>query len=57
MPYQKWNLPENNVEKVKAENSEKTNFEKIKLKKKKMPRDGIIFHKCTKNYDYMLYCS
>ena len=35
MLYQKWNLPENNVEKVKAENSEKTNFEKIKLKKKK----------------------
>ena len=32
---QKWKLPENNVEKVKAENSEKTNFEKIKLKKKK----------------------
>ena len=31
---------------------------KIKTKKnEKMPRDIIILHKCTKNYDHMLYCS
>ena len=29
------------------------NFEKMK----KTPGDIIILHKCTKNYDYMLYCS
>ena len=34
-------------------------FEKMKtLKKmKKIPGDIIILHKCTKNYDHMLYCS
>ena len=31
---------------------------KIKTKKnEKMPRDIMILHKCTKNYDHMLYCS
>ena len=29
---------------------------KIK-KKKKIPGDIIILHKCTKNHDHMLYCS
>ena len=29
------------------------NFEKMK----KVPGDIIILHKCTKNHDYMLYCS
>ena len=28
-----------------------------KMKKKKMPGDIIILHKCTKNHDHMLYCS
>ena len=34
--------------------------QKIKISKKwkkKMPTDFIILHKCTKNYDHMLYCS
>ena len=30
---------------------------KIKIEKKKTPGDIIILHKCTKNHDYMLYCS
>ena len=29
---------------------------KIFFLKKKAPRD-IILHKCTKNYDHMMYCS
>ena len=29
----------------------------IKKKKKNTPEDIIILHKCTKNYDHMLYCS
>ena len=28
-----------------------------KWKKKKTPRDIIILHDCTNNYDYRLYCS
>ena len=28
-----------------------------KIKKKKMPGDTIILHKCTKNHDHLLYCS
>ena len=34
-------------------NPKNQNFEKMK----KAPGDIIIFHKCTKNHDYMLYCS
>ena len=34
-------------------NSKNQNFEKMK----KMSRDIIILHKCTKNRDHMLYCS
>ena len=30
---------------------------KISKKMKKTPGDIIILHKCTKNYDYMPYCS
>ena len=30
---------------------------KISRKMKKTPGDIITLHKCTKNYDYMLYCS
>ena len=30
---------------------------KISKKWKKMPRDIIILHKCTKNHDHKLYCS
>ena len=29
----------------------------ILIKFKKLPGDIIILHKCTKNHDYMLYCS
>ena len=35
-------------------NSKNQNFQKMK---KKTPGDIIILHKCTKNHDYMLYCS
>ena len=35
--------------------------QKMKIKKnkkiKKTPGDTIILHKCTKNHDYMIYCS
>ena len=34
-------------------NPKNQNFEKMK----KLPRDIIILHKCTKNHDYMLHCS
>ena len=34
-------------------NPKNQNFEKMK----KMPRDIIILHKCTKNHDDMLHCS
>ena len=34
-------------------NPKNQNFEKLK----KASRDIIILHKCTKNYDHMLYCS
>ena len=30
---------------------------KIKKKKKKICKDTIILHQCTKNHDHMLYCS
>ena len=34
-------------------NPRNQNFEKVK----KMPRDIIILHKCTKNHDHRLHCS
>ena len=34
-------------------NPQNQNFEKLK----NTPGDIIILHKCTKNHDYMLYCS
>ena len=34
-------------------NPKNQNFEKMR----KMPGDAIILHKCTKNYDHMVYCS
>ena len=29
----------------------------LKKKEKKTPGDILIFHKCTKNHDHMVYCS
>ena len=39
-------------------NSQNQNFKKNeKKKKKKTPEDIITLHKCTKNYDHMMYGS